>query len=86
MLGGTGFDPARDIEGITVNRWAHGYAFTPNPQGPGNTHTVNISFEHAEKKTTATFAGPVSLIAFGREQYPWHADRNGGIADPDGPG
>ena len=31
MLGGAGFDPAKDIEGITVNRWAHGYAFTPNP-------------------------------------------------------
>jgi len=31
MLGATGFDDARDIEGITVNRWAHGYAFTPNP-------------------------------------------------------
>jgi spermidine dehydrogenase len=31
MLGGVGFDSARDIEGITVNRWAHGYAFTPNP-------------------------------------------------------
>jgi spermidine dehydrogenase len=31
MLGPTGFDAARDIEGITVNRWAHGYAFTPNP-------------------------------------------------------
>jgi spermidine dehydrogenase len=31
MLGSAGFDPARDIEGITVNRWAHGYAFTPNP-------------------------------------------------------
>ena len=30
MLGGAGFDPAKDIEGITVNRWAHGYAFTPN--------------------------------------------------------
>jgi spermidine dehydrogenase len=30
MLGGAGFDPSRDIEGITVNRWAHGYAFTPN--------------------------------------------------------
>jgi spermidine dehydrogenase len=29
MLGDGGFDPARDIEGITVNRWAHGYAFTP---------------------------------------------------------
>jgi len=31
MLGGAGFDAARDIEGITVNRWAHGYAYTPNP-------------------------------------------------------
>ncbi|MGC2670966.1 MAG: FAD/NAD(P)-binding protein [Candidatus Acidiferrum sp.] len=30
MLGGAGFDPAKDIEGITVNRWAHGYAYTPN--------------------------------------------------------
>ena len=30
MLGSAGFDPAKDIEGITVNRWAHGYAFTPN--------------------------------------------------------
>jgi spermidine dehydrogenase len=30
MLGGTGFDPTRDIEGITVNRWAHGYAYTAN--------------------------------------------------------
>jgi spermidine dehydrogenase len=30
MLGAAGFDPARDIEGITVNRWAHGYAYTPN--------------------------------------------------------
>jgi spermidine dehydrogenase len=30
MLGLAGFDPAHDIEGITVNRWAHGYAYTPN--------------------------------------------------------
>src|ERR1700730_6312774 len=30
MLGEAGFDAAHDIEGITVNRWAHGYAFTPN--------------------------------------------------------
>ncbi len=26
MLSGGGFDPARDIEAITVNRWPHGYA------------------------------------------------------------
>jgi spermidine dehydrogenase len=31
MLGGAGFDAAKGIEGITVNRWAHGYAFAPNP-------------------------------------------------------
>jgi len=30
-LGGGGFDPARDIEAITVNRWAHGYAPEYNP-------------------------------------------------------
>ncbi|MGA7626684.1 MAG: FAD-dependent oxidoreductase [Candidatus Acidiferrales bacterium] len=27
MLGPAGFDPARDISAITVNRWAHGYAY-----------------------------------------------------------
>jgi spermidine dehydrogenase len=26
MLADGGFDPARDIKGITVNRWPHGYA------------------------------------------------------------
>ena len=27
ILGAGGFDPARDIEAITVNRWPHGYAY-----------------------------------------------------------
>jgi spermidine dehydrogenase len=31
MLSGGGFDPARDIQAITVNRWAHGYAYEHNP-------------------------------------------------------
>jgi len=30
VLSGSGFDPARDIAGITVNRWPHGYAYTYN--------------------------------------------------------
>jgi len=29
-LGRGGFDPARDIAGITVNRWAHGYSYGYN--------------------------------------------------------
>jgi spermidine dehydrogenase len=37
-LGGAGFDPAGDILAITVNRWAHGYAYEYNslydPQWP----------------------------------------------------
>ncbi|MDH4065431.1 MAG: hypothetical protein OEW19_13615, partial [Acidobacteriota bacterium] len=30
ILGPGGFDPARDIAAITVNRWPHGYAYTYN--------------------------------------------------------
>ena len=30
ILGPGGFDPARDIMGITVNRWPHGYAYEYN--------------------------------------------------------
>ena len=29
-LAGGGFDPARDITAITVNRWPHGYAYQYN--------------------------------------------------------
>ncbi|MBW2391423.1 MAG: twin-arginine translocation pathway signal, partial [Deltaproteobacteria bacterium] len=32
MLSAGGFDPGRDIEAITVNRWAHGYAYWYNPR------------------------------------------------------
>jgi spermidine dehydrogenase len=30
MLGSGGFDPAQDIQAITVNRWPHGYAYEYN--------------------------------------------------------
>ena len=29
-LAGSGFDPARDIVAITVNRWPHGFAMSRN--------------------------------------------------------
>jgi spermidine dehydrogenase len=32
MLGEGGFDPARDIAGISVNRWPHGYAYGYDPE------------------------------------------------------
>ena len=31
MLGAGGFDFDRDVAAITVNRWPHGYAYTPTP-------------------------------------------------------
>ncbi len=31
MLGAAGFDFDRDVAAITVNRWPHGYAYTPTP-------------------------------------------------------
>ena len=31
MLGAGGFDAGKDILGITVNRWSHGYAYYPTP-------------------------------------------------------
>jgi spermidine dehydrogenase len=30
VLRGGGFDAARDVRGITVNRWPHGYAYQYN--------------------------------------------------------
>jgi spermidine dehydrogenase len=30
MLGAGGFSSVRDIAAITVNRWSHGYAYTPS--------------------------------------------------------
>jgi spermidine dehydrogenase len=35
MLGGAGFDAARDIAAITVNRWAHGYCYEYDPFSDG---------------------------------------------------
>src|ERR1700687_5467144 len=50
-----------------------------------NAHTVTIAFDDAEKKTSAMFAGPLSVTTFGKAQYAWHPNLNGGTADSDGP-
>jgi hypothetical protein len=50
-----------------------------------NAYTATIAFDDAEKRTSAMFAGPVSMTTFGKAQYAWHPEVNGGTADPDGP-
>jgi hypothetical protein len=48
-------------------------------------HQLRIVFHNAESKRETFFAGPVSMITFGKAQYQWHAARKKGYADPDGP-
>jgi F5/8 type C domain-containing protein len=48
-------------------------------------HDAHIVFREGEKNRDRLFAGPVTRITFGKEQYQWHPDRKKGHADPDGP-
>ena len=50
-----------------------------------NPHQLHIVFHDAEGKRDQSFAGPVTMITFGKAQYQWHPDRKKGHADPDGP-
>jgi len=54
VLGPWGFDPARDIKAITVNRWGHGYIVFPHPdvdsphRERGRSRLGRISFAGAD--------------------------------------
>ena len=50
-----------------------------------NAHRVTIRFEDSVRHRQGAFAGPVTSIVFGKAEYQWHPDREGGVADPDGP-
>jgi hypothetical protein len=50
-----------------------------------NAHAVTIRFEDSLRHRQGAFAGPVTALVFGKAEYQWHPDRNGGTADPDGP-
>src|SRR6266581_4879909 len=50
-----------------------------------NAHQVRIVFHDDSSNTGRGFAGPVTVISFGKAQYQWHPARKNGYADPDGP-
>ncbi|MEM8500239.1 MAG: FAD/NAD(P)-binding protein [Pseudomonadota bacterium] len=69
-LAGGGFDPAKDIVGITVNRWAHGYAnwFNPlfddvsqdvRPNEVGRQSFGNIAIANSDAAGRATMDGAI---------------------------
>ena len=46
-------------------------------------HTVRVAFD--DSKAKRAFAGPVTMVTFGSEQYVWKPDGAKSYADPDGP-
>jgi hypothetical protein len=50
-----------------------------------NSHTVKVQFDDARSKQSMPFAGPVTLVTFGSEQYVWINDGPNSHPDPDGP-
>jgi spermidine dehydrogenase len=59
MLGAGGFDPARDIVDITVNRWPHGYAYTYNSLFD----PLEWVFTNSESRPNVIARQPYGLIA-----------------------
>jgi len=63
MLGPGGFDPARDIAGITVNRWPHGYAFSVDKES-GDVAWEPNAYWHHERRPWVDARQRVGNIAF----------------------
>jgi hypothetical protein len=50
-----------------------------------HSHQAEVTFHDSDANRDASFAGKVTMITFGREQYQWHPDRKKGHADPNSP-
>ncbi len=48
-----------------------------------NPHNVRVQFEDSRSKQSPSFAGPVTLVTFGSEQYVWIDDGPNSHPDPD---
>jgi len=62
LLGPGGFDPARDIAAITVNRWPHGYSYTYNSL------TDPVEWVYSQSQTRPCVIGrqPYGLVAIAK--------------------
>jgi F5/8 type C domain len=48
-------------------------------------HAVRVVFGDGAESGVSAFAGPVTLLSYGKAQYRWHPARKNGFADPDDP-
>jgi len=64
------------------------------PDGQWSVMLINKDYDHAHQlritfqddiSASGWFAGPVTMLTFGKAQYRWHSARKEGYADPDGP-
>ena len=88
------FPSSADITDAEGNRLVTSYAVR-RPDGnwslmlvnrdEHNPHTVRVVFEDAKSKRQTSFAGPVTLVSFGSEQYVWINDGPNSHPDPDRP-
>ena len=90
MLGGAGFDAARDIEAVTVNRWAHGYAYEfdwysdrdlppgPRPNVIGRKPFGNITIANSDSAARAYTDAAIDEAYRAVQELPGMSQPNGG--------
>jgi len=88
------FPSSADITDAAGNRLVTSYAVR-RPDGiwslmlvnrdENTPHTVRVVFQDAKRKRQTSFAGPVTLVSFGSEQYVWIDDGPNSHPDPDHP-
>jgi hypothetical protein len=88
------FPSSADVTDAAGNRLVTSYAVR-RPDGnwslmlvnrdEHNPHTVRVVFDDAKSKRQTSFAGPVTLVSFGSEQYVWINDGPNSHPDPDHP-
>ena len=71
-LGGVGFDAERDITAITVNRWAHGYSYSPG-------RTWEPKYDTEEDKPWVKGRKPFGRIAIANSDAGASADTDSAI-------
>jgi hypothetical protein len=72
-----------DVTSYAVHRPDDNWSLMLVNRNETSPHTVTLSFNNSISKRG--FAGPVTMVTFGSEQYVWKPDGAKSYADPDGP-
>jgi F5/8 type C domain len=81
-------DAAHQLVTAYAVKWHEEWSLMLVNRDPTNAHAIKIDFADLSGQNgrePAHFAGPVTVVTFGRDQYVWHPDGAKSHADPDGP-